>query len=87
MGVVRTFQLTRLFIQMTVMENLLVTSRWDTEDAIKNAVDALVLVELEGMKDEKGQEPFIWTTKTTRDSKNTYDESLANTSGMSPWQV
>lgn len=55
MGLIRTFQLTRLFAKMTVLENLLVGCPFGTGEATGKAQEALRLVGLEGMEEERAK--------------------------------
>jgi ABC-type branched-subunit amino acid transport system ATPase component len=51
-GVGRTFQVTRVFPELTALENLLVVTRGDRETARARALELLRFVKLEGLKDE-----------------------------------
>lgn len=52
LGIVRTFQLTRVFMKMTVKENLLAASRKLDENETKKRNELLEMVELKGLEDE-----------------------------------
>ena len=52
LGIGRTFQLTRLFGQMTAFENLLVVARGDRETVERRAEDLLDLVAMRHVRDE-----------------------------------
>ena len=51
-GIGRTFQIIRVFPQLTALENLLVVSRAPFEAAYRRALEMLRFVTLEGLKDE-----------------------------------
>ncbi len=51
-GVGRTFQVTRVFPELTALENLLVVTRGDREAAIARARELLRFVRLDGLRDE-----------------------------------
>ena len=52
LGIGRTFQLTRLFGQMTAFENLVVVARDDAASARRRADELLAIVSLEHVRDE-----------------------------------
>ncbi len=51
-GVGRTFQVTRVFPELTALENLLVVTRGDREAATARALELLRFVGLDGLRDE-----------------------------------
>jgi ABC-type branched-subunit amino acid transport system ATPase component len=51
-GIGRTFQIIRVFPELTALENLLVVTRGDHGAAAARALDLLRFVKLEGLKDE-----------------------------------
>jgi ABC-type branched-subunit amino acid transport system ATPase component len=51
-GVGRTFQVTRVFPELTALENLLVVTRGDRQAAERRAVDLLAFVKLDGLRGE-----------------------------------
>jgi ABC-type branched-subunit amino acid transport system ATPase component len=51
-GIGRTFQIIRVFPQLTALENLLVVTRTPFESAYRRALEMLRFVTLEGLKDE-----------------------------------
>ena len=51
-GVGRTFQVTRVFPELTALENLLVVTRGDRTEAERRALELLRFVRLEGLRDE-----------------------------------
>jgi len=51
-GVGRTFQVIRVFPELTALENLLVVTRGDREAAVARALELLAFVKLERLKDE-----------------------------------
>jgi ABC-type branched-subunit amino acid transport system ATPase component len=51
-GIGRTFQVSRIFPELTALENLLVVTRGDRSAALARALDLLRFVKLEGLKDE-----------------------------------
>lgn len=52
LGMGRTFQLTRLFGRMTVLENLIVVARSGRNEATERALDLLGSLDLAGLRDE-----------------------------------
>lgn len=54
-GIVRTFQLTRIFPKMTVLENLLAASSLSASEAIKRSRELLKLTELDELEDEEAR--------------------------------
>jgi ABC-type branched-subunit amino acid transport system ATPase component len=51
-GVGRTFQVTRVFPELTALENLLVVTRGDRDEAERRALELLRFVRLEALRDE-----------------------------------